>query len=241
MPCKVLDKCPGPPGGQPINPYFSYMPVMKLIRLGIIAGLLVTFIITIAMYPSMPDLVPSHWNAAGQVNGYMSKFWGLFLVPFIMAGFVALLMVIPRIDPKKRNYDKFRSYYDGFILVFVIYLLAIQVQIMLWSTGVEISPNLTFPLLFGMLFIYLGFLIGHAEQNWFVGIRTPWTLSSETVWKKTHLLGGKLFKIAGITCILGVVFQDYAVWFIMVPIISVSCFTIAYSYFEFQKENPGTS
>jgi len=241
MPCKVLDKCPGPPDGQPINPYFSYIPVMKLIRLGIIAGLLVTFIITIAMYPSMPDLVPSHWNAAGQVNGYMSKFWGLFLVPFIMAGFVALLMVIPRIDPKKRNYDKFRSYYDGFILVFVIYLLAIQVQIMLWSTGVEISPNLTFPLLFGMLFIYLGFLIGHAEQNWFVGIRTPWTLSSETVWKKTHLLGGKLFKIAGITCILGVIFQDYAIWFIMVPIVSVSFFTIAYSYFEFQKENPGAS
>ena len=230
-----------PPGGQPINPYCSYMPVMKLIRFGIIAGLLVTFIITIAMYPSMPDLVPSHWNAAGQVNGYMSKFWGLFLVPFIMTGFVALLMVIPRIDPKKRNYDKFRSYYDGFILVFVIFLLVIQVQIMLWSTGVKISPNLTFPLLFSMLFIYLGFLIGHAEQNWFVGIRTPWTLSSETVWKKTHLLGGKLFKIAGIACLLGVVFQDYAIWFIMVPIGSVSCFTIVYSYFEFQKENPGTS
>ena len=214
---------------------------MKLIRLGIIAGLLVTFIITIAMYPSMPDQVPSHWNAAGQVNGYMSKFWGLFLVPFIMAGFVAMLMVIPRIDPKKRNYDKFRSYYDGFILVFVVYLLAIQVQIMLWSTGVEISPNLTFPLLFGMLFIYLGFLIGHAEQNWFVGIRTPWTISSKSVWKKTHLLGGKLFKIAGIVCFLGVLFQSYAIWIIMIPVLFVSGYTILYSYIEYQKEMRVTS
>jgi uncharacterized membrane protein len=212
------------------------MPAMKLVHLGIIAGLLVTFIVTIAVYPLMPDMIPSHWNAAGQVNGYMSKFWGLFLVPFIMAGFVVLLLALPRIDPLRKNYDKFRGYYDGFILVFVIYLLVIQVQIILWSAGVRISPNLTFPLLFGMLFIYLGFLVGHAEPNWFVGIRTPWTLSSESVWKKTHLLGGKLFKIAGIICLFGVLFQDYAIWFILVPVFLVSGYIIIYSYLEYQKE-----
>ncbi len=214
---------------------------MKLVHLGIIAGLLVTFIVTIAVYPLMPDMIPSHWNAAGQVNGYMSKFWGLFLVPFIMAGFVVLLLALPRIDPLKKNYDKFRGYYDGFILVFVIYLLVIQVQIILWSAGVRISPNLTFPLLFGMLFIYLGFLVGHAEPNWFVGIRTPWTLSSESVWKKTHLLGGKLFKIAGIISLFGILFQDYAIWFILVPVFLVSGYIIIYSYLEYQKELQGTS
>ncbi|MEI6293060.1 MAG: DUF1648 domain-containing protein [Methanomicrobiales archaeon] len=217
------------------------MPAMKLVHLGIIAGLLVTFIVTIAVYPLMPDMIPSHWNAAGQVNGYMSKFWGLFLVPFIMAGFVVLLLALPRIDPLKKNYDKFRGYYDGFILVFVIYLLVIQVQIILWSAGVRISPNLTFPLLFGMLFIYLGFLVGHAEPNWFVGIRTPWTLSSESVWKKTHLLGGKLFKIAGIISLFGILFQDYAIWFILVPVFLVSGYIIIYSYLEYQKELQGTS
>ncbi len=221
---------------QSINPAVSYMPLMKLVRFGIMVGLFFTFIATILIYPFMPDLIPSHWNAAGQVNGYMSKFWGLFLVPFIMAGFVALLMLLPRIDPLKRNYDKFRGYYDGFILVFVIYLLVIQVQIILWSIGIHISPNLTFPILFGILFIYLGFLIGHAEQNWFVGIRTPWTLSSESVWKKTHQLGGKLFKIAGIICFLGVVFQEYAIWIIVIPILFVSGYTIFYSYIEYQKE-----
>lgn len=209
---------------------------MKLVQFGIITSLLVTFIVTIAIYPTMPDLVPSHWNAAGQVNGYMSKFWGLFLVPFIMAGLVALLMVLPRIDPMKKNYDKFRGYYDGLILVFVLYLLVIQVQIIVWTIGIHISPNLTFPILFGVLFIYIGFLVGHAEQNWFVGIRTPWTLSSEPVWKKTHLFGGKLFKIAGIVCFLGVLFQDYAIWIIMIPILSVSGVTIIYSYIEYQKE-----
>ena len=209
---------------------------MKLIRLAIIAGLILTCLITIAVYPTLPDRVVSHWNAAGQADGYMSKFWGLGLIPIIMTACVALFAVIPRIDPLKKNYEKFRNYYDGFILLFVFFLLAIQVQIILWSSGSHVSPNLTFPLLTGILFIYLGFLIEHAEQNWFVGIRTPWTLSSKTVWKKTHELGGKLFKIAGIISFAGVLFQNLAIWFVLVPVLAVALYTIVYSYVEFQKE-----
>jgi uncharacterized membrane protein len=209
---------------------------MKLIRLAIIAGLILTCLITIAVYPTLPDRVVSHWNAAGQADGYMSKFWGLGLIPIIMTACVALFAVIPRIDPLKKNYEKFRNYYDGFILLFVFFLLAIQVQIILWSSGSHVSPNLTFPVLTGILFIYLGFLIEHAEQNWFVGIRTPWTLSSKTVWKKTHELGGKLFKIAGIISFAGVLFQNLAIWFVLVPVLAVALYTIVYSYAEFQKE-----
>jgi uncharacterized membrane protein len=212
---------------------------MKLIRLAIVAALLIIFVLTIAMYPAVPDRVVSHWNAAGQADGYMSKLWGLGLIPLIMTGFVALLAVLPRIDPYKKNYEKFGDYYEGFILLFVLFMLAIQVQIILWSTGYQISPNLTFPILIGILFIYIGFLLGHAEQNWFVGIRTPWTLSSETVWKKTHEIGGKLFKIAGVIAFAGVLAGEYAMWFILVPALAVAVFTVAYSYFEFQKELNG--
>ncbi len=115
-------------------------------------------------------------------------------------------------------------------------MLAIQVQIILWSVGYQISPNLTFPILIGILFIYLGFLLDHAEQNWFVGIRTPWTLSSKTVWKKTHELGGKLFKIAGVISCLGIFAGVYALWFVLIPTLAVAVITVAYSYYEFQKE-----
>ena len=209
---------------------------MKLIGLAIIAGLLITFALTLATYPTVPDRVVSHWNAAGQADGYSSKFWGLFLIPLIMTGFVALFAVLPRIDPYKMNYEKFRDYYEGFILLFVLFFLAIQVQIILWSIGYQVSPNLTFPLLIGMLFIYIGFLLGHTEQNWFVGIRTPWTLSSKTVWKKTHELGGKLFKIAGVISCAGIVAGAYALWFILVPVLAVAVYTVVYSYTEFQKE-----
>jgi uncharacterized membrane protein len=209
---------------------------VKFTWYAIIAVIILTFGLTIAVYPSAPDLVASHWNAAGEVNGYMSKFWGLFLVPFIMTGFVALLAFLPRIDPHKENYEKFLGYYEGFILLFALFLMAIQVQIVLWSIGYQISPNITFPLLVGALFIYIGFLLGHAEQNWFVGIRTPWTLSSKTVWKKTHELGGKLFVIAGIISCFGIFAGVYALWFVLVPALAVAVITVAYSYYEFQKE-----
>jgi uncharacterized membrane protein len=209
---------------------------MKLIRFAIIAGIVVTFLMTIAVYPALPDLVASHWNAAGQADGSMGKLAGLLLIPLIMTGFVALFAVLPRIDPLKKNYEKFRNYYDGFILLFVLYLLAIQAQIILWNLGYRISPNLTFPILFGVLFIYLGFLLEHAEPNWFVGIRTPWTLSSVTVWKKTHELGGKLFKIAGVISCLGVLAGRFAFWFILVPVLAVALYTIVYSYVEFRTE-----
>jgi len=209
---------------------------MKLIRTAIIAVLLIAFALTITLYPTVPDRVVSHWNAAGQADGYMTKLWGLLLIPLIMTAFVALLAILPRIDPHKENYKKFGDYYEGFILIFVLFMLAIQVQIILWSSGYQISPNLTFPFLLGTLFIYIGFLLGHAEQNWFVGIRTPWTLSSETVWKKTHEVGGKLFKVAGIIAFGGVLAGEYAMWFIIVPVLAVAVYTIAYSYFEYQKE-----
>ncbi len=209
---------------------------MKLTRLAIIAALILTFLITIIMYPALPDQVISHWTAAGEPDGHMTKFWGLALIPLIMVLLVALFAVIPRIDPLRKSYEAFRNYYEGFVLLFVLFMLAIQLMIILWNTGYPVSPNLLLPVLTGILFIYIGFLLDHAEQNWFVGIRTPWTLSSKTVWKKTHELGGKLFKISGIVCFAGLLFPDFAIWFILVPALATALVTIVYSYFVYTRE-----
>ena len=151
----------------------------------------------------------SHWNAAGVPDGSTGKLAGIGLVPLIMVALVALLAFLPRIDPLRKNYAAFRNWYDGFILVFVLFLLAVQCQIILWSLGHPISMNLVMPVLVGLLFIYIGFFLERVEPNWFAGIRTPWTLSSATVWKKTHILGGKLFKITGIVSCAGAVFPGF--------------------------------
>ena len=212
---------------------------MKIIRFAIIAGIIVTVLLTIAVYPWLPPVFASHWNASGTADGTMTKFSGLILIPLLMIACVVLFAMLPRIDPLRKNYEKFRNYYEGFILVFVLYLLAIQILMILWNLGYPLNTNITFPILFGILFVYLGFLIEHAEQNWFVGIRTPWTLSSVVVWKKTHERGGKLFKISGIVSFVGVIAGSYALWFILVPALTVAVYTVVYSYIAYQNELKG--
>jgi uncharacterized membrane protein len=209
---------------------------MSPVRFGIALVILLTLAITVLSYPSLPDRIPSHWDINGEVNGYMAKPWGVLIVPLVMVPLTALLFLLPRIDPLRENYAKFRQYYEGFILVFVAFLFIVQLQIILWGLGYPVSPTLLFPLIVGGLFIYLGFLVEHAEQNWFVGIRTPWTLSSERVWKRTHARGGILFKIAGILAIAGALFGTYSLWFILVPVLAVSLYLVVYSYLEFQRE-----
>jgi len=211
---------------------------MKLIRAAILFVLFLTAIITIVAYPFMSDTVVSHWNAAGEADGTLPKFWGLVFIPLLMAGCSALFFVLPCIDPLRQNYRKFQNYYDGFILVLAIFLLGVQIQIISWGLGIPVNPNLMLPVLLGMLFIYIGFLFGHAEPNWFIGIRTPWTLSSTTVWKKTHNLGAKLFKLAGAVSMIGIFAGRFAFLFVIVPVIAVSLITVVYSYTEFRKEHP---
>jgi uncharacterized membrane protein len=211
-------------------------PGRRLIRPAIILVLVLTAAMSILIYPVMPDLVASHWNTAGDVNGTMPKFLGLILIPILMYGFSALLLILPRIDPLRDNYRKFQGYYDGFILVFAVFLFIIQLQIILWGLGIHISPNVTMPAILGILFIYTGFLLEHAEPNWFVGIRTPWTLSSTSVWRKTHQKGATLFKLAGAVSMIGVFAGIFAWLFILIPVIAVAGYTVLYSYIEFRKE-----
>jgi uncharacterized membrane protein len=153
-----------------------------------------------------------------------------------MCFFCALLGVLPSIDPLRDNYRKFQDYYDGFILVLVAFFFFIQLEIILWALGIRISPNLIMPVMIGILFIYVGFLLEHAEPNWFVGIRTPWTLSSDSVWKKTHRKGATLFKMAGVVSMIGILAGMYAWLFILIPAIAVAVFAVVYSYVEFKRE-----
>jgi uncharacterized membrane protein len=86
------------------------------------------------------------------------------------------------------------------------------------------------------LFFYTGVLCDNAKRNWSIGIRTPWTLSSERVWDKTHKVGGRLFKIAGVIAFIGIFFERHAIFFILVPVFLLAIYTFIYSYFEYQKE-----
>ena len=202
----------------------------------IVAGIVIlSLVVSIYFYPQLPEKMATHWNARGEVDGYTPKVLGLFLMPGLIAITALVLFFIPKIDPLKVNIEKFRKYYDGFIILFCIFLLSAHYFIILWNLGIRISISVFLPIALGLLFFYMGILCENAKRNWFVGIRTPWTLSSDIVWEKTHKIGGRLFKIAAIIVLAGALWPEYAIVFVLVPVLSVAVFTVLYSYFEYQK------
>jgi uncharacterized membrane protein len=203
----------------------------------IIAGiLLLTFAVAIAAYPVMPDPMATHWGLSGEADGYLPRIWGLFLVPLISAALALLLLLIPRIDPLKENIERFRETYEQFIAILLLFLLYVSLLVIAWNTGVRFDIAQVLSPAFGVLFYASGILIGKAKRNWFIGIRTPWTLSSDRVWDKTHAIGGKLFRLAGVLALIGIILPGIAFFLILGPILIVTGYLVVYSYLEYRKD-----
>ena len=187
-------------------------------------------------YPRMPDVVAIHWNAQGIANGYGSRFQAAFTLPLIMIVVAALLLFIPEIDPLKANIEKFRPDFNGFMLAFALFFFYLHGLTTLLNLGFQFSLNQFLVPGFGIFIYAAGVLLGKAKRNFFIGIRTPWTLSSDTVWAKTHVLGGLLFKICGVIAILGILFPSQAFLFLLVPLLAASTIAVVYSYVLFRTE-----
>jgi uncharacterized membrane protein len=210
----------------------------KAANITIITLVVISFLLAIVLYPVMPDPMPSHWNAAGEINDYMSKFWGLFLMPLITLGMILLFIAIPRIDPLKANIAQFIESYNLMVVLFVVYMLYVYILTLLAAWGVPFNMTTMLLPAMGLLFIVIGFLIGKAKRNFFIGIRTPWTLSSDTVWAKTHELGKWMFIGAGIICIPCAFLGEAAFWVMMIALMTAAFVPIVYSYILWKRENP---
>ena len=195
-------------------------------------------LVGIALWNQLPNPMASHWNANDQVNGYISKFWGVFLMPLLTVGLFLLFLAIPNIDPLKANIAQFRDVFNLFIVLFVGFMMYIYFLTLLWNlgyTGFNMS-NAMLPAL-GILYFFIGYMLRKTKRNFFIGIRTPWTLSSEAVWDETHRVGSVLFMIAGALAFLGaIVGGKTALWFVFVPIMVSVLVTLIYSYVLYQRE-----
>lgn len=215
----------------------------KIINWIIAAIIIISFGIGVYYYGQMPDRMASHWGANGEVNGYMSKFWGLFLMPIVSIILFLLFLAIPIMDPLKENIKKFRSYYDKFILLVMIFLFYIYFVTILWNLEIRLDVSLLIIPGLAILFYYAGVLIGHSKRNWTIGIRTPWTISSDAVWGKIHSLGAKLFKICAIAMLIGLIVPDYISILLIgdIAVLAIGASLLAvYSYVLFKKEEKGS-
>ena len=191
--------------------------------------------ISACVYQSMPEQMASHWNAAGDVDGYLPRFLGVFMMPVVSLFMLGLFLVVPKVDPLKANIEKFRDYYDKFILLMVAFLFYIHALTLAWNLGFEFGMGSFVVPAIGVIIYYAGVLMENAKRNWFIGIRTPWTLSSDKVWDRTHKLGSRLFKIAGALMVIGLLFPEYLL-VLVAPVVVFSLYLIVYSYLEYKKE-----
>jgi uncharacterized membrane protein len=158
-------------------------------------------------------------------------------MPVISVGMLLLFLVIPQIDPLKANIAKFREYFDAFIALMVGFMVYMHILTVLWNLGYD-QFNMGAAMLpaLGLIFVFAGIMMRQAKRNFFIGIRTPWTLSSDRVWDETHRLGSILFIASGILALLGAFFPDYAIWFILIPVLGSTLFLLVYSYVLYQRE-----
>jgi immunity protein, SdpI family len=213
------------------------MKIKKIYIIFPIFLILVSLALAIYFYPIFPAQIVTHWGINGQANGWSSKSFGLFFMPILLSFLLLLFVFLPKTDPYKKNFNQFKKYYQNFISIIFIFLFYIYLITIFWNLNFRFNMTQVISPAFAFIFYYAGVLTSHAKRNWFVGIRTPWTLSNEKVWEKTHQIGSKLFKITAFISLLSLLFPNFAMFFILIPIIATTIFVFIYSYIEYQRIN----
>lgn len=199
--------------------------------------IIVSFLVSIVFYNKLPDLMPMHWNVAGEIDKYGPKILGAFLSPILMLVIWGAMLYFPKIDPKKDNYTKFDRSYTSIINAIVTFFFVIHIAILSISLGYNIPINKVIPFMVGVLFVIIGKDLPKSKSNFFYGIKTPWTLTSEEVWEKTHRLGGKLFVISGLIIMGSSLLLKGNIQFVilLILIFIVAIIPIIASYFYFKN------
>lgn len=148
-------------------------------------------------YANFPQSVATHWNFSGQADGFSGPGFAAFFFPGLAWAVYLLITFLPIVDPKADRYKDFSGAYNAARALVVAVLAVLYFVASLNGIGYNIPVGTVVPILIGLLFVALGALMPRIKRNWFFGIRTPWTLSSETVWTETHRVGAALFMIAG--------------------------------------------
>jgi uncharacterized membrane protein len=209
---------------------------MRLLRQNLLSILLTlaSFAVVAALYDRMPDPVPTHWNIHGVADGFTPKPWGPFLLPLTMAGLLVFFMGIRALSPREAPIEGFARAFTLITLAMECFFLLLTVAASMAAIGMPVDMNRGVAIGAGLLFVVLGNFMGKFTRNFFVGIRTPWTLSSDEVWFRTHRLGGKLFVAAGLTTLAGA-FTGASIIVLLVSTLLASAICVVYSYLVYRR------
>ncbi len=195
-----------------------------------------------AVYQRLPETIPTHWDMDGQPNGWSSRAFGAWFTPVLLLGMWTLVRILPAIDPKGANYAKFGGAFEAIIESLMLFLLGMHILLLRAGLGQSAPMQRVVPFAVGILLIVVGNLLPRMRPNWFVGIRTPWTLSSDRVWEKTHRFGGRVFVAGGILIVLSAFGAPQLASIVLVTVVVLSTAAVLiYSYAEWKREQSTVS
>jgi uncharacterized membrane protein len=191
-------------------------------------------------WPRLPAVVTTHWGFDGEPNGWSPRWVAAILLPLFLVALPLVFRVLPRIDPRGENYPKFSDAYWLICNSVVLFLAAIHVVVLLSAMGTPVDINLVVGLGVGLLFMVIGNYLGKVQPNWFMGVRTPWTLASEYVWRKTHRTAGWLFVGAGLVTVVSAFIPSIpsvAVMVVAVAIAAIIPVVQSYVLWKWEQSN----
>lgn len=194
--------------------------------------------ISFALYPLLPEQMTTHWDADGNPNGWMPRTVGAFFMPVMILLVGGILRLAPRIDPRRENYARFQGAYELTIAVVLLFLFAVHLIVLATALGRHPPVPRLVSALVGFLFLAMGNVLPRARSNWIYGIRTPWTLSSDRVWARTHRIAGYAMTAAGVLILLASVLLPPAlgIYLVVGAALAAALGPAVYSYFIWKRE-----
>ncbi len=202
-------------------------------RIGL-ALFVANLLISLVTYPMLPERIIIHWGAGGTPDGYSSKLFGFLLMQLVQVFVLGIYYVLPRIDPQGKLKVSIGPFSNTMNLL-LVYFTFFNVLFIAQNLGYEFNMTRVIVPGVGIMLYFLGHFLAKAEMNWFFGIRTPWTLTSDEVWRSTHERAGLLFKVCGVIAVLSVLVPEYSIWLVVLPITFAALYLVVFSYTEFRK------
>lgn len=198
--------------------------------------------LTLAVYGELPSRVPTHWDAQGQVDGWMARAQGGFLMPGIAALSLGLMLIVPRLDPRRRNVQRFAPEWMLLLNMTALFLAALHTATLAFALGYPVDMRRITMAGVGLLLIGVGNYLPRVRSNYFIGIRTPWTLENDNVWRDTHRVGGWTFVLAGMLFVASALLPAaLGTPLTFVAIGGLVVVPMAYSYLAYRREMAGGS
>ncbi|MCK9579563.1 MAG: SdpI family protein [Methanoregula sp.] len=192
---------------------------------------ILAWVIAFLALPYLPDIIPVHWDLNGEANGFSDRLSGAFGVPVFITLITVLLILLPRFNSMQYSLEAFRDIYAILIFASISMLFGLEVVVLLIAAGTDLPVVSLVSALIGFLFIVMGSLMPYIGRNTTMGIRLPWTLKSEEVWKKTHEHGGPVFVIGGVLVVFGsIIAGTWALALMLVIVTGISLYITVWSY-----------